>query len=186
MAERPWATAPERSIAALSTTLILMSCPALLAASSQGPASKAAPHAPMPPPIPSFGYDCSTIRTVLAYGCPLIKPELYCCRRSARSALGHTEKGLRPAHCHRECVMTLSIRLPTSLVERLAAYCRTHKVSENQAVEQAIRQLLGDTTEPAPYDLGAEGFGADQTRSGDIARNSKKLLRERFREPSAR
>lgn len=82
--------------------------------------------------------------------------------------------------------MTLSIRLPTSLEERLAAYCRTHGVSESQAVEEAIRQLLGDATEPAPYDLGAEGFGADRSHSGDIARNSKNLLRERFRDPSAR
>ncbi|MCF7996699.1 hypothetical protein U5801_25985 [Lamprobacter modestohalophilus] len=82
--------------------------------------------------------------------------------------------------------MTHSIRLPTSLEERLATYCRTRGLSEDQAIEQAIRQLLGETLESTPYDLGVRGFGADQTHSGDIARNSKRRLRERFRDPSAR
>lgn len=82
--------------------------------------------------------------------------------------------------------MTHSIRLPTVLEERLAAYCRTHGVSESQAIEQAIAQLLGHAVEPTPYDLGAEGFGADRTNSGDIARNSKRILRERFRDASDR
>jgi len=81
--------------------------------------------------------------------------------------------------------MSLSTRLPTILQERLAAYCQSHGLSEDQAIEQAIRQLLGDTAQPTAYDLGAEGFGADRTNSGDIARNSKKLLREHFRAPSA-
>lgn len=32
----------------------------------------------------------------------------------------------------------------------------------------------------SPYELGKEGFGADQTHEGDIAQNSKKLLKARF------
>lgn len=81
--------------------------------------------------------------------------------------------------------MSLSIRLPTSLHERLAAYCQSRGLSEDEAIEHAVRQLLGDTAQPTPYELGAGGFGADRTNSGDVARNSKKLLRERFRDPSA-
>lgn len=33
---------------------------------------------------------------------------------------------------------------------------------------------------PTAYELGIDGFGADQTHSGDIARNSQRLLREWF------
>ena len=81
--------------------------------------------------------------------------------------------------------MTLSLRLPTTLEERLGAYCRAHGLSENEAIEQAIRQLLDDHSASAPYDLGAAGFGADRTHSGDLARNSKQLLREGFRDSPA-
>ena len=57
---KPWvgapiATAPERSIAALSTSVILTSLPA------QRLASKAAPHAAMPPPTIRMSVSCSTI-----------------------------------------------------------------------------------------------------------------------------
>ena len=81
--------------------------------------------------------------------------------------------------------MTLSIQLPTILQERLTAYCRTHGVSEVQAIEQAITHLLDEVAAPTPYDLGVLGFGADQTKSGNIAQNSKRMLRERFRDSSA-
>ena len=82
--------------------------------------------------------------------------------------------------------MTLSLHLPRKLQDRLAKHCRAHGITEDQAVEQAIRQFLGEPTEPTPYELGAEGLGADRTNSGDIARNSKAILRERFRDPAAR
>ena len=62
---------------------------------------------------------------------------------------------------------------------------RTRGLFEDQAIEQAIRQLLGETLEPTPYDLGIRGFGADKTHSGDIARHSKRRLRECFRDPYA-
>jgi hypothetical protein len=82
--------------------------------------------------------------------------------------------------------MTLFLHLPRNLQDRLANHCRAHGITEHQAVEQAIRQFLGEPAEPTPYQLGAEGFGADRTNSGDIARNSKMILRERFRHPLAR
>ena len=81
--------------------------------------------------------------------------------------------------------MTIAIELPKLLHQRLAAYCRAHELTEDQAIEQALLQLLNETEEPTAYDLGADGFGSDQTNCGDIARNSKRILRERFRDPSA-
>ncbi|MBZ4194952.1 MAG: hypothetical protein LAE24_11705 [Candidatus Contendobacter sp.] len=77
--------------------------------------------------------------------------------------------------------MNLSIDLPKNLENQLMAYCNNHGVTENEAVQIALHQLLLSDTLPTPYELGAEGFGADRTHSGDIARNTKHLLRERFR-----
>lgn len=80
--------------------------------------------------------------------------------------------------------MTLSIRLPESLEMQLTAYCRAHRISKSEAVKRALDLFLGEEVEvpePSPYELGADGFGADRTHSGDIARRSKDLLREKFR-----
>ena len=74
--------------------------------------------------------------------------------------------------------MNLSIELPKTLEEQLTSYCHTHGITENEAVQRALHQLLDYSTSPTPYELGAEGFGADLTHSGDIARNSQRLLRK--------
>lgn len=77
--------------------------------------------------------------------------------------------------------MNLTIELPQALNEQLASYCHAHSITENEAVQCALHRLLNDSFSPTPYELGTEGFGADHTHSGDIARNTKHLLRERFR-----
>ena len=76
--------------------------------------------------------------------------------------------------------MSLSIRLPKTLEERLAAYCAAQGISRSEAVKRALDSLLGDA--PTAYELGAAGFGADNTHGGDVARNSKRLLRKGGRE----
>ncbi|WP_328984101.1 hypothetical protein [Thiorhodovibrio winogradskyi] len=81
--------------------------------------------------------------------------------------------------------MTISIQLSSRLQAQLIAYCHIHQLSENQAIEQALLRLLDESRKPTAYELGADGFGADQTTTGDIARNSKGLLREHFRGSSA-
>lgn len=77
--------------------------------------------------------------------------------------------------------MNLSIELTKVLEEQLVSYCHTHGITENEAVQLALHQLLNDSLPFTPYELGIEGFGADHTHSGDIARNTKHLLREGFR-----
>jgi hypothetical protein len=76
--------------------------------------------------------------------------------------------------------MSLSIRLPKILEERLAVYCAAQGISRSEAIKRALDALLSEAP-PIPYELGAAGFGADHTHGGDISRNSKRLLRERFR-----
>lgn len=77
--------------------------------------------------------------------------------------------------------MSLSIQLPNNLEQQLNLYCQQHQVSINETIRLALERLLTTTNKPlSPYELGKEGFGADQTHEGDIAQNSKKLLKARF------
>jgi len=82
--------------------------------------------------------------------------------------------------------MNFSIDLPKTLEEQLVSYCHAHGITENEAVQCALQRFLNDPLAPTPYELGTEGFGADLTHSGDIARNSQRLLRERFRASTTR
>lgn len=78
--------------------------------------------------------------------------------------------------------MTVSVRLPESTERQLIAYCKAHRISKSEAVKKALNLFLADKTyQPTPYELGKAGFGADNTHTGDIARQSKRLLREKFR-----
>jgi len=58
------------------------------------------------------------------------------------------------------------------------------RVSKSEAVKLALDQLLDASAgKPSPYDLGKDLFGphTDARPSEDIARDSKRLLREDFR-----
>jgi len=78
--------------------------------------------------------------------------------------------------------MPLTVRLPPKVEQKLTQYCVTHRVTKSDAVKQALQRLLSETTnQPAPFDLGKDGFGADDTPVGDIARNTKRLIKERYR-----
>ncbi len=78
--------------------------------------------------------------------------------------------------------MPLTVRLPLLVEQELAAYCLNHRVTKSEAVKEALQRLLSDsTTQATSFDLGKNGFGTDNTPRGDIARNSKRLIKERFR-----
>jgi Arc/MetJ-type ribon-helix-helix transcriptional regulator len=76
----------------------------------------------------------------------------------------------------------LTVRLPPRVEEELKAYCVARRISKSDAVKEALQRLLSETPNQAtPYDLGRDGFGADESQSGNVARNTKRLIRERFR-----
>jgi len=82
--------------------------------------------------------------------------------------------------------MTLSIHLPQAVEQALNSYCASHAISPDEAIEQAVTRFLSTQDQPpSAYELGQAGFGADETHAGDIARNSKKSLRQRFRGETA-
>jgi hypothetical protein len=80
--------------------------------------------------------------------------------------------------------MTLSVRIPLRVEQELAEYCATHSVSRSEAVKRALDEFLrAKKAESTPYELGKDLIGphTDETPSEDIAGNTKRLLRERFR-----
>lgn len=80
--------------------------------------------------------------------------------------------------------MTLTVRLPDRVEQELAEYCTRHRLSKSEAVKLALDKLLAAGADKrSAYDLGKDLFGphTDAKSTEDIARNSKRLLREHFR-----
>ena len=83
--------------------------------------------------------------------------------------------------------MTLSVRVPPRVEQELGEYCAKNKVSKSEAVNRALEEfLVARKGAASPYELGRDLFGehTDDRASEDIARHSKKLLRERVRSRS--
>lgn len=82
--------------------------------------------------------------------------------------------------------MPISIRLPPRLEQALAGYCADHALTKSEVIKQALDDFLATRTEAATsYQRGENGFGADETHEGDIARNTSRLLKEKFRDKAA-
>jgi hypothetical protein len=83
--------------------------------------------------------------------------------------------------------MTLTVRLPLRVEERLAQYCAKRRLTKSEAVKLALEQLLAEgSAAPSAYELGRVGFGTDTTAARQVAGNTKRLLRERFRAKARR
>ena len=77
--------------------------------------------------------------------------------------------------------MPTSVRLPARVEQEIAEYCTAHKITKSEAVKRALRALLDRSSgAPGPYASARRYLGADK-RPGDVARQSKRLLRERLR-----
>ncbi len=78
--------------------------------------------------------------------------------------------------------MTLSVHLPAALAQKLTTYCAAHHSSPDEVVQEALQRLLApDAPAQTPFERGRDGFGADRIHGGEIARESKRLLRMKFR-----
>ena len=74
--------------------------------------------------------------------------------------------------------MTLTVRLPERVEQDLAEYCATNGVTKSETVKRALEALLQASVK-GKADLNHPFIGSDAT-SGDVARHTKRLLRERF------
>lgn len=80
--------------------------------------------------------------------------------------------------------MTLSVRIPARVEQELADYCASNGMSKSEAVKKALDQFLSArSTGQSPYELAKDLIGphTDERAVDDVARNTKQLLRERFR-----
>ena len=75
--------------------------------------------------------------------------------------------------------MTLTVRLPDRVEKELAEYCVKNRLTKSEAVKLALQELLR-APESGTVGLSHPYIGCD-TRQGDVARHTKRLLRERFR-----
>jgi len=74
--------------------------------------------------------------------------------------------------------MPISVRLPPRVEQKLAEYCVAKKVTKSEAVKRALEQLLDPRAVPLSEDPLARRFIGSDTRPGDVARHTKRLLRE--------
>ena len=80
--------------------------------------------------------------------------------------------------------MTLSVRIPPRVEQELTEYCARKGVSKSEAVKDALDQFLsGKGADRSPYEVMKDliGLPAGAAPSEDMARHSKRLLRERVR-----
>lgn len=75
--------------------------------------------------------------------------------------------------------MPVSVRLPPRIEQKLADYCVTNKVTKSEAVKLALEGLLEKKPVPLSQDPLFRKFIGSDPRPGDIARHTKRLLRQR-------
>jgi hypothetical protein len=74
--------------------------------------------------------------------------------------------------------MPISVRLSPGVEQKLAEYCVSHKLTKSEAVKRALEKLLDEKPVPLSKDPGFSKFMGSDTRPGDVARHTKKLLRQ--------
>jgi hypothetical protein len=77
--------------------------------------------------------------------------------------------------------MPISVRLPPLIEQQLAAYCAHTKLSKSEAVKRALERLFEQEGTPVAANPAAKRFIGSDNQSGDVARHTKRLLREHFR-----
>lgn len=77
--------------------------------------------------------------------------------------------------------MAISVRLPPRVEQQLAAYCAHTKLTKSEAVKRALERLFDQEGTPALANPAAKRFVGSDSREGDVARHSKRLLRQHFR-----
>ena len=77
--------------------------------------------------------------------------------------------------------MPISVRLPLRVEQQLAEYCAHAKVTKSEAVKRALEGLFRQGDTPTGISAAARLFVGSDKRRGDVARRTKRLLRDHFR-----
>lgn len=73
--------------------------------------------------------------------------------------------------------MTISVRLPPRVEQKLADYCVEKKITKSEAVKRALEQLIDPKAVPLSEDPFFRKLIGSDPRPGDIAQHTKRLLR---------
>ena len=76
--------------------------------------------------------------------------------------------------------MTLTVRLPERIEQKLAEYCVKRRITKSEAVKLALEDLLGQG-ESDRAGLDHPFVGGDKGDGSDVSGNIKSALRNRFR-----
>jgi predicted DNA-binding protein len=77
--------------------------------------------------------------------------------------------------------MPISVRLPPRVEQQLAEYCAQAKVTKSEAVKRALEGLFRQSESSAGVSAAARRFVGSDKRAGDVARRTKRLLKQHFR-----
>jgi hypothetical protein len=77
--------------------------------------------------------------------------------------------------------MPISVRLPPRVEQQLAEYCASAKLTKTEAIKRALERLFLEEGSPVTRNSSADKFVGSDPRPGDVARHTKRLLRETFR-----
>lgn len=77
--------------------------------------------------------------------------------------------------------MPISVRLPPRVEQQLAAYCAHTRLTKSEAVKRALERLFEQEQAPVGLSPAARRFIGSDDRPGDVARNTKRLLKKHFR-----
>ena len=77
--------------------------------------------------------------------------------------------------------MPISVRLPPRFEQKHADYCVSQKVPKSEAVKRALERLLDQKPLPLSKDPYFRKFIGSDPRPGDVARHTKRLLRQQGR-----
>ena len=77
--------------------------------------------------------------------------------------------------------MAISVRLPPRVEQQLAEYCASSKLTKSEAVKRALERLFEEERAPPAANAAARRFVGSDQRQGNVAKESKRLLREHFR-----
>ncbi len=77
--------------------------------------------------------------------------------------------------------MPISVRLPPRVEQKLAEYCAHAGLTRSEAIKRALERLFEQEAVPVLANPAARRFMGSDKRSGDVARHTKRLLREHFR-----
>lgn len=80
--------------------------------------------------------------------------------------------------------MAISVRLPPRVEQQLADYCAHAKVTKSEAVKRALERLFDENPTPSGVTGAAKRFIGSDNTPGDVARHTKRLLRQHFRRKS--